>query len=121
METGTVTDTSYSVAGKFGTSRFALKNRRTSSSRRIGSGPASSTVPFTGSSTATSVRAAATSSDTMGCTRAGDNRTVCPSVADWAMPLTNSVFLMLDMYNLFAGLMQISSAPLRSALVHLGK
>ena len=31
-------------------------------------------------------QAAATSSDTTGCIRAGDKRTVCPSVADWAMP-----------------------------------
>jgi hypothetical protein len=37
----------------FRASPFALKNRRTSSSRRIGSGPASSTVAFNGSSTAT--------------------------------------------------------------------
>ena len=40
--------------------------------------------------TATSASAAATSSDTMGCIRAGGSRTVCPSVADWAMPPTNS-------------------------------
>jgi hypothetical protein len=44
----------------FRPSRFALKNRRTSSSRRIGSGPANSIVPFNGCSTATSVSAAAT-------------------------------------------------------------
>ena len=37
-------------------------------------------------SPAMSASAAATSSDTMGCIRAGGSRTVCPSVADWAMP-----------------------------------
>ena len=47
-------------------------------------------LPFTGSPTATSVRAAATSSAAMGCIRPGDNRTICPSVADCAMPFTNS-------------------------------
>jgi hypothetical protein len=48
-------------------SPFALKKRRTNSSIRIGSGPATSTVLFNGSAIA---RAAATSSDTMGCMRA---------------------------------------------------
>jgi hypothetical protein len=40
---------------------FAFKNRRTSSSMRIGSGPASSISAFNGVSTATSANAAATS------------------------------------------------------------
>ena len=34
--------------------------------------------------------AAATSSDAMGCIRAGDRRTASPSVPDWTMPPTNS-------------------------------
>ncbi len=33
---------------------------------------------------------AATSSETMGCIKADGSRTVSPSVADWAIPLTNS-------------------------------
>ena len=49
---------------------------------RIGSGPATSTVSFNGSAIATSARAAATSSDTMGRMRADGNRTVSPSVAE---------------------------------------
>ena len=69
---------------------FASRNRWTSSSRLNRSGPASSTVPFTGGPTAKSASAAATSSDTTGCTNAGDKRTVRSSVADWAMPATKS-------------------------------
>src|SRR5262249_49607043 len=57
---------------------------------RIGSGPAISTMPLSGSPTTMSARMAATSSAAMGCMRAGGKRTVCPSVADWAMPPTNS-------------------------------
>src|SRR5437764_13721058 len=45
---------------------------------------------FNGSASATSARAAATSSDAMSCMSPGDNRTVCPSVADCAMPFANS-------------------------------
>src|SRR4029077_11590915 len=39
---------------------------------------------------ATSARAEATSSAAMGCMRADGNRTVAPSVENWAMPPTNS-------------------------------
>ena len=49
---------------------------------RIGSGPAMSIVPLSGFPTATSARIAATSSEAMGCMRAGGSRTVSPSVAD---------------------------------------
>jgi hypothetical protein len=47
-------------------------------------------MPLNGSPTATSAITATTSSDTMGCIRARGNRTVCRSVADWAIALTNS-------------------------------
>ena len=47
-------------------------------------------MPFTGAPTVMSANAAATSSEEIGCTRAGERRTVCPTVADWAMPPTNS-------------------------------
>ena len=56
----------------------AVKNLRTSSSMRIGSGPARSTVPLRGSAFATLASAWATSSDTMGCIMAGGNRTDVP-------------------------------------------
>jgi hypothetical protein len=47
-------------------------------------------LAFNGSLTATSAMTAATSSATMGCISAGGNRTVCASVADWAMLPPNS-------------------------------
>lgn len=69
---------------------LARRNRRTSSSSGTLSGPAISIVPLTGAPSVASATASATSSDMIGCNSAGDRRTVCPSVADCAMPFTNS-------------------------------
>ena len=52
--------------------------------------PATSIVPFTGAPTVTAANAATTSSEEIGCMRAGETRTVCPTVLDWAMRPTNS-------------------------------
>ena len=49
-----------------------------------------SIVPFTGVSTVTAANAATTSSDEIGCMRAGETRTVWPTVHDCAMRPTNS-------------------------------
>jgi hypothetical protein len=38
-----------------------------------------------------------------------------------ALAVSGAIFLILEMYMSFSGLMQISSAPLRSALAHLGQ
>ena len=61
-----------------------------SSSRRKRSGPATSTVPFTGVPTAIRATAPATSSAAMGWMSTGARRTLLPSVAAAAMLLTNS-------------------------------
>ena len=37
-----------------------------------------------------------------------------------ALAISGAIFLILEMYMPFSGLIQISSAPLRSALAHLG-
>src|SRR5262245_31184329 len=54
------------------------------------SGPATSTIPFTGGSTATSASAAATSSAASGCMGAVGRRTVSPAAPDPAMSPRNS-------------------------------
>jgi hypothetical protein len=38
-----------------------------------------------------------------------------------ALSVSGAIFLILEMYSPFEGLMQISSAPMRNALAHLGK
>jgi membrane-bound ClpP family serine protease len=37
------------------------------------------------------------------------------------LAVSGAIFLILEMYMPFTGLIQISSAPLRSALAHLGR
>ena len=59
-------------------------------SRPILSGPATSTIPLTGSASAASLTARATSSDAMGWRRAVESRIVCPAVLACTMPPTNS-------------------------------
>ena len=61
-----------------------------SSSSRNRSGPAISTMPFTGGPTETRPSAPATSSAAMGWMSAGGSRTVLPSVACAAMRSRNS-------------------------------
>ena len=39
----------------------------------------------------------------------------------WALSVSGAIFLILEMYGPFSGLIQISSAPLRAALAHLGQ
>src|SRR5215467_13896219 len=56
----------------------------------IASGPATSTVAFNGAPTATSARAAATSSAASGCMGAVESRTVSPSAPESAIPPRNS-------------------------------
>ena len=65
-------------------------NRPTNSAMDIASGPASSTVAFNGAPTATSARAAATSSAASGCMGAVESRTVSPSAPESAIPPRNS-------------------------------
>jgi nitrate reductase gamma subunit len=38
-----------------------------------------------------------------------------------ALSVSGAIFLILEMYTPFEGLMQVSSAPLRNALAHLGQ
>jgi len=38
-----------------------------------------------------------------------------------ALAVSGAVLLILEMYTPFAGLIQVSSAPLRAALAHLGQ
>jgi len=38
-----------------------------------------------------------------------------------ALSVSAAIFLILDMYRPYSGLIQISSAPLRLALAHLGQ
>jgi hypothetical protein len=38
-----------------------------------------------------------------------------------SLSVSFAIFLILEMYTPYGGLMQISSAPLRSALIHLGQ
>src|SRR5262245_7624473 len=54
------------------------------------SGPATSTAAFSGAPTATSARAAATSSAAIGCMGAVESRTVSPSAPESAIPPRNS-------------------------------
>ena len=49
------------------------------------------------------------------------NTTVIATLFLCALSVSGAIFLILEMYTPFEGLMQISSAPLRSALAHLGQ
>jgi hypothetical protein len=49
------------------------------------------------------------------------NATVVSSLFISAMSVSGAIFLILEMYGPYAGVIQISSAPLRAALAHLGQ
>ena len=49
------------------------------------------------------------------------NATVVASLFVSALPVSGAIFLILEMYSPYDGLIQISSAPLRAALAHLGQ
>jgi hypothetical protein len=49
------------------------------------------------------------------------NTTVIATLFLCALSVSGAIFLILEMYTPFGGLMQISSAPLRNALAHLGE
>jgi FtsH-binding integral membrane protein len=52
---------------------------------------------------------------------APSNPTVIATLFLCALSVSGAIFLILEMYTPFGGLMQISSAPLRNALAHLGE
>jgi len=49
------------------------------------------------------------------------NATVVASLFVSALSVSGAIFLILEMYEPFTGLIQLSSAPLRAALAHLGR
>jgi hypothetical protein len=49
------------------------------------------------------------------------NATVIASLFVTALSVSGAIFLILEMYTPYAGLIQISNAPLRAALAHLGQ
>ena len=49
------------------------------------------------------------------------NGTVVSSLLVSALAVSGAIFLILEMYEPYSGLIQISSAPLRAALAHLGQ
>jgi len=49
------------------------------------------------------------------------NATVIATLLLCALAVSGAVFLAVEMYTPFKGLMQLSSAPLRNALAHLGQ
>ena len=49
------------------------------------------------------------------------NPTVLTSLFVSALSFSGAIFLILEMYTPYGGLIQISSAPLRAALAHLGQ
>jgi hypothetical protein len=49
------------------------------------------------------------------------NATVVSSLFVSALSVSGAIFLILEMYTPYTGVIQISSAPLRAALAHLGK
>jgi len=49
------------------------------------------------------------------------NATVVVSLLVSALSVSGAVFLILEMYSPYAGLIHVSSAPLRTALAHLSK
>ena len=52
---------------------------------------------------------------------APSNATVISSLFISALSVSGAIFLILEMYGPYSGLIQISSAPLRAALAHLGQ
>lgn len=49
------------------------------------------------------------------------NATVIVSLLVSALSVSGAIFLILEMYSPYAGLIRVSSAPLRAALTHLGR
>jgi ACR3 family arsenite efflux pump ArsB len=49
------------------------------------------------------------------------NTTVIVALSVAGLSVSGAIFLILEMYAPFGGLIQISSAPLRAALLHLGQ
>jgi hypothetical protein len=49
------------------------------------------------------------------------NTTVIVSSAVSALSVSGAIFLILEMYAPYSGVIQVSSAPLRAALAHLGQ
>jgi hypothetical protein len=49
------------------------------------------------------------------------NATVVSSLFVSALSVAGAIFLILEMYTPYTGVIQISNAPLRATLVHLGK
>jgi hypothetical protein len=49
------------------------------------------------------------------------NATVIATLLFAALSVSSAIFLILEMYSPYSGLIQISSAPLRAALAHLGQ
>jgi len=49
------------------------------------------------------------------------NGTVIVTLFVCALSVSGAIFLILEMYSPFDGLIQVSSAPLRNALAHLGQ
>jgi hypothetical protein len=49
------------------------------------------------------------------------NATALVTLFVCALSVSAAIFLIMEMYSPFRGLMQISSAPLRNALAHLGQ
>jgi hypothetical protein len=45
----------------------------------------------------------------------------CATLFLCALSVSGAIFLILEMYAPFEGLMQISNSPLRNALAHLGQ
>jgi hypothetical protein len=52
---------------------------------------------------------------------APSNMTVVATLFVSALSVSSAIFLILEMYTPYAGLIQISSAPMRAALAHLGQ
>jgi hypothetical protein len=52
---------------------------------------------------------------------APENGTVIASLGICALSVSTAIFLILEMYSPFSGTIQLSSAPLRAALAHLGQ
>ena len=50
-----------------------------------------------------------------------DKANVVVSLLAAALSVSGAIFLIIEMYSPYAGLIQISPAPLRSALAHLGQ
>jgi len=49
------------------------------------------------------------------------NATAVTALAVSALSVSGAIFLILEMYAPYSGMIQVSSAPLRAALAHLGQ